>query len=241
MSDSAARPPLSLPDVTPLTVPEGFEAELAAAGIAVAAPVLAAQGHFLALLLAMNTRMNLTAVVSPDEAWRRHTLDALTLLPLLEALPAGARVADVGSGGGVPALPLALCRPDLHVTLIESTQKKAQFLRDAAAALGLRRVKVLPQRAETVARGPLREHFDAVTARAVARLDALVPWTVPLVKVGGVALLIKGQRADEELAEAAGSVARSGAAHRTTVDTPSGRVVVLEKRRRTPADMPALR
>lgn len=221
-------------------MPDGFEAELAAAGITVAGPVLAAQGHFLALLLAMNTRMNLTAVVSPDEAWRRHTLDALTLLPLLSALPAGARVADVGSGG-VPALPLALCRPDLHFTLVESTQKKAQFLRDAAAALGLRRVKVLAERAETVARGPLREHFDAVTARAVARLEALVPWTVPLVKVGGVALLIKGQRADEELAEAAGIVAHSGAAHRETVDTPSGRVVVLEKVRRTPSGIPALK
>jgi len=232
---------LSLPSVTPLVPPEGFAAELAVVGVTLPDAVLAAQGHFLALLLAMNAQMNLTAVVTPDEAWRRHILDALTLLPLLAEVPAGGRVADVGSGGGVPALPLALCRPDLQFTLIESTQKKAAFLRDASQALKLRRVRVLPDRAERIGRGPLREQFDLVTARAVARLDALVPLTVPLVRVGGVCVLIKGQRADDELAEAAATLTQCGASHRETRDTPTGRIVLLDKVRPTPRHLPVQR
>ncbi len=227
--------------MTPLAPPEGFADELAVFGVTLAPAVLAAQGHFLALLLAMNTRMNLTAVVTPEEAWRRHILDAATLLPLLASVPAGGRVVDVGSGGGVPALPLALCRPDLQFTLIESTQKKAGFLRDAAQALGLRRVKVLPDRSERVARGPLREQFDVVTARAVGRLAVLVPLTMPLVRAGGFGLLVKGQRADEELAEAEDIVRQTGSSHRETVDTPTGRIVVLSKDGPTPRTLPAQR
>lgn len=187
---------------------------------------LATLGDYLGRLLAMNEVMNLTAVRDPAEAWDRHLLDALTLLPLLAEIPAGGRVVDVGSGGGIPGIPLAIARPDLRFTLVESTKKKAGFLTSVSAALGLDNVKVRAERAEKL---ELRGVFDAATARAVARLEELVPLVVPLLRGRGVALLIKGQRADEELEEAADALEDFRAAHEKTLPTPTGRIVVLRR------------
>jgi 16S rRNA (guanine527-N7)-methyltransferase len=170
--------------------------------------------------------MNLTAVREPSEAWEKHAFDALMLVPLLAELCAGACLVDVGSGGGVPGIPIAIARPDLRVTLVESTQKKAAFLSAVAAALGLSNVAVRAERAEKLGPGAT---FDAVTARAVARLSALVPLAAPLARPGGLLLLVKGQRADEELAEAKAVLVQQRAVHERTVTTPTGRIVVLRK------------
>lgn len=205
---------------------------------------------FLAILLDANARTNLTAITDPAEAWLRHILDALTLLPMLAELSDGARVIDVGSGGGLPALPLAIVSPRLEFTLLEATGKKVAFLREAIADLGLGNARVIQARAEQAgqdrgARNPdgtrsggLREAFDAVTARAVGRLAVVAELTVPLAKPSGLVLLVKGRRADEELAEAAEALAILGARHAGTVDTPTGRVVVLEKSCLTPRTYP---
>jgi len=197
-------------------------------------------GRYLAILLDANTRMNLTAITAPEEAWRRHILDSLTLLPVLAELPESARIVDVGSGGGAPALPLAIVMPSARFTLVEATAKKAEFLRAAAAALGLTNVEVVNDRAESIGAHPslLRAQFDAVTARAVGRLASLAELCVPLAKVGGIVALIKGQKADEELEEARQALHMLHASHAGTVDTPTGRIVVLEKRRTTPIDYP---
>lgn len=232
------RPPLEPANATPLPVPADFVEKARALGVELTPAMVASLASYLATLLATNEQMNLTAITDPLDAWTKHALDSLTLAPLLAPLKSGSRVADVGSGGGLPAIPLAIARPDLSFTLVESTQKKATFLRGAVSSLGLKRVEVRPERAEQLAHGPQRERFDAVTARAVARLVALVDFTVPLVRVGGFALLIKGQRADEELAEAAGAIARAGAKHTRTVETETGRVVVLQKIGQTPQAIP---
>src|SRR5688572_17810732 len=113
----AARPPLPLPTPAPLAPPEGFEARLAAIGVVLDPHALAKLGDYLARLLAMNEQMNLTAVKDPSEAWEKHALDALTLVPLLADEAKGSRLVDVGSGGGLPGIPLAIARPDLRVTL----------------------------------------------------------------------------------------------------------------------------
>lgn len=223
------RPPLPLPPSEPLAVPPGFAERLSRAGITTSAEALARVGDYLGRLLAMNAQVNLTAVTTPEAAWERHALDALTLVPLLEPIPSGARVVDVGSGGGVPGVPIAIARPDLHVTLVESIQKKAAFLTAVSAALGLANVEVRAVRAEDLAAGPSRGSFDVVTARAVSRLDKLAGFTVPLLRRGGRALLVKGERADEELAEAKRTLARLGAVHERTVQTPTGRVVILTR------------
>jgi 16S rRNA (guanine527-N7)-methyltransferase len=119
---------------------------------------------------------------------------------LLPYLPAGAfRLVDVGSGGGVPGIPLAIARPDATVMLVESTKKKAAFLRETAAALNLGNVSVSEWRAEDVGQSNSRETFDVATARAVATLDWLAEWCLPLVKRRGKLLAMKGARVTEEL------------------------------------------
>jgi 16S rRNA (guanine527-N7)-methyltransferase len=227
-----------MPIPVPLAPPEGFAARLSELGVPLDASVIARLGDYLARLLAMNEHMNLTAITEPAAAWERHVLDSLTLVPLLAELGAGARLVDVGSGGGLPGIPLALARPDLQVTLVEATQKKAAFLSAVAEALGLSNVSVRAERAEQLAAGELLGTFDAVTARAVARLSLLVPWTVPLAKPGGLVLLVKGQRADEELAEAARILRKQQTAHERTVATPTGRIVVLRRGAEEPKRKP---
>jgi 16S rRNA (guanine527-N7)-methyltransferase len=188
-------------------------------------------GDYLARLLAMNERMNLTSITDAPSAWERHALDALSLLPHLAGVPAGGRLVDVGSGGGIPGILLAIARPDLQITLIEATQKKADFLSTVSEELKLANVGVRAERAEKLAEGPLAGQFDAVTARAVARLATLIPLTAPFARAGGRLLLIKGQRAGDELAEATEVLAAHHVRHETTVATPTGRIVILSRTR----------
>ena len=218
-----------MPASVPRSAPHDFAARLAAIGASVSESMLAQLGDYLARLLAMNEQMNLTSIKDAEGAWERHVLDALTLLPLLAELPAGARLVDIGSGGGIPGVPLAIARPDLHVTLIEATQKKAAFLTAVSAALGLSNVSVRAERAEQLGRAELREAFDVVTARAVSRLVTLAPLALPSARRGGLVLLVKGQRADEELAEARTVIGKQGALHEQTLATPTGRIVVLRR------------
>jgi 16S rRNA (guanine527-N7)-methyltransferase len=153
--------------------------------------------RYLDLLVAANERMNLTRITVREAAEVQHVGDSLTLLPFL---PAGAfRLVDVGSGGGVPGIPLAIARPDATVLLVESTKKKAVFLEQTAKALGLQNVTVSQERAEDVGQSNLRETFDIAVARAVATLDWLAEWLLPLVRKGGKVLAMKGERVATEL------------------------------------------
>lgn len=246
----------------PLAPTQAFLEGAAALGIEFEAGDVERLGAYLALLLETNKRFNLTAVTDPDEAWVRHILDSLTLLPLLAEAQeeaqdrgeAGAlRVIDVGSGGGLPGVPLAIVMPGVRFTLLETTGKKAAFLREAAAALGLGNVEVVQERAEVLGqdRGERvdragrterehghREAYDAAVARAVGPMAVIAELTVPLVKVGGRVLLIKGQKAAEELAAAKQALYLLHAQHAGTVETPTGRIVVLEKARPTPRAYP---
>jgi 16S rRNA (guanine527-N7)-methyltransferase len=153
------------------------------AGISLDAEQVGLLGAYLDLLEAANKRMNLTRITDRAQAEVLHVGDAMTLLPFL---PVGAhRLADVGSGGGIPGIVLGIVRPDAQVVLIESTKKKAEFLTSAVKELKLVNVSIDSRRAEEVGRSGLRESFDVVAARAVGTLDVLVEWLLPLVKVGG--------------------------------------------------------
>lgn len=199
--------------------------------------------RFLGLLLLANKTTNLTAITDPAAAWIKHVLDAMTLMPLLASIepkaPAAAeplRVIDIGSGGGVPAIPLAIVMPDVRFTLVEATGKKAAFLQATAAALGLSNITVVQDRAERVGQDHRahRERYDAATARALGHLAVVTELAGPLVRPGGVVLAVKGARADEELEESGKALGLIGLRHGQTVPTPTGRVVVLEKTIRTP-------
>ena len=222
--NAPSRAALPLPKVTPLPVPADFAERARELGVTLDEAATQKLASFLALLVAMNEQMNLTSITEPEAVWSRHALDALSLVPHLADLPAGARVLDVGSGGGVPGIPLAIARPDLQVTLLDATEKKVHFLADAAITLGLANVTAVAGRAEGAALGA---PFDAVTARAVAKISTLLGWTAPFAKVGGLLLFIKGERAEAELADAKKQLRQFRAAHERTVLTPTGRVVVL--------------
>lgn len=186
--------------------------------------------HFLDLLEAAGARMNLTAVRDRSEAWRRHVFDSLTLLPFLESSGA-ANMIDVGSGGGLPGIPLAICRPALPVTLLEATGKKGTYLVETAQALGLDQVTVLVDRAEVLGSpsGGGRDGWDVVTARAVGPLPVLLELTLPLTRPDGYVLAIKGRRAPDEVKASAEALKVLGGTLETMHRTPSGTIVVIRR------------
>ena len=169
----------------------------ARAAVPLADTQIAQLHRYLDLLIEANATMNLTRITDRPAAELLHIADALTLLPLLPAGPM--KLADIGSGGGVPGIVLAIARPDAQVLLIESTKKKAAFLATAVQTLELKNVTVSGLRVEEICRGPERGRFDVVTARAVALLPWLVEWALPLLKLHGNLLAMKGARAAEEL------------------------------------------
>jgi len=196
-------------------------------------------GHWLELLMAGNERMNLTRILHPEDAWHRHVLDSLSLLPMV--MSAGAEsLIDIGSGGGAPGTPLAIVCPDLRVGLVETTGKKARFLEETSRTLGLGNLEVFNDRAERLGAvgSPLRESWDLVTARAVGRLPVLLELTVPFAKVGGHVLAIKGDQAAEEIGESRSALHRLHVNVVETVRTTTGTVVVIEKPRATPKGYP---
>ncbi|MET0819362.1 MAG: 16S rRNA (guanine(527)-N(7))-methyltransferase RsmG [Aeromicrobium sp.] len=145
-------------------------------------------------------------LIGPREVprlWDRHIMNSAVVAP---RVPAGATVADVGTGAGLPGLVWAIVRPDIHMTLIEPLLRRTSFLEEAVADLGLSNVHVLRRRAEDV-----DQTFDVVTARAVAALDKLGRWCMPLVEPGGVMLAMKGRSASEEVESAASTLHRLGA------------------------------
>jgi 16S rRNA (guanine527-N7)-methyltransferase len=201
--------------------------------------------RYVALLLEANRRVNLTRVVEPDDVARLHLLDALAALPLVDAAGAD-RAIDLGSGGGVPALPLALARPDVEWVMVDSVGKKSAILAEFVAALGLRNATVLAERAEALGRDAAhRERYALVTARACAPLPVLAELALPLVRAGGRLLAWKGPLTDgdEEVLRGRVAIGQLGGG-RLRIE-PAGHpalgghtFVVVPKRGATPARFP---
>ncbi len=177
---------------------EAWTAQSRLLGLSLDASQRAAFDRFYALLCEANRTTNLTRITAPQDFLYRSLLDSLALSP---CIPPGSRVVDVGSGAGLPAIPLAIARPDLHITALEATGKKCRFIESVRETLALERLTVLPMRSEDAGQDPCwREQFDIVTARAVAPLPVLLELCLPLAKVGGRFLAMKGEQFEDELA-----------------------------------------
>lgn len=194
--------PADTPDWT------AFEERARELGVALSPKQLAQFARYLALLREWNQRFNLTAIERPDEVLVKHFLDSLSCVQLVDFHQVET-LADVGTGAGFPGLALKVAFPHMRVTLLDAVQKRLGFLERVAADLGLQHVQTVHARAEDagalkpVAAAPrLRERFDLVTARAVARMNVLAEWVLPLTRVGGAALLMKGPEVAAEVAEA---------------------------------------
>ena len=157
-------------------------------------------------LISWNEKFNLTAITDEKEVILKHFIDSVIAE---KYFPYGASVADVGSGAGFPAIPLKIVRDDLSVTMLEALNKRVGFLQDTLAVLDLPG-RALHMRAEEAAYGAMRESFDVATARAVTNTKQLVQYLLPLVKVGGCAVLYKGADVEAELKEAEGAVKTLG-------------------------------
>jgi len=153
---------------------------------------------YVGLLLRANERLNLTRITEPHEIARLHLLDAVAYVTLLDTT--GTRTAvDLGSGGGIPGIPLAIARPEVRWVLVDSVKKKADFLREFVKALGMPNVSVIAERAETMGRSPLhRERYDFVAARACASLPVLAELAMPLLAIDGTLLAWKGRLTEED-------------------------------------------
>lgn len=155
---------------------------------------------------------NVTAITSPSDIERHHFLDSLSLLRL-DTVRTALSVVDVGSGGGLPAVVLAIALPASRIAAVEATGKKARFIEAAAADLSLGNLEVLTGRAEDIGRGTRRESFDVAVVRAVSSLPVVAELALPLVKVGGSLVAMTGTVSDEERTEAASALAILGGDH----------------------------
>jgi 16S rRNA (guanine527-N7)-methyltransferase len=199
-----------------------------------------------ARLLAAYDRANVIGTRDLDGILLAHVLDSLSCF-LYRPLSGAGRLADVGSGGGLPGIPIKIVKPALAATLVESTGKKASFLRYAVECLSLEDVEVANIRVEEFGREQgCRRAYDIVTSRAVARLSVVAEYCVPLLVTGGRVVAMKGRLEQEELAEGSRAADALGARVVEIVEVPmlpavgekERKLVILEKLRETPAQYP---
>ncbi len=225
--------------------PEFVPYELAKLGINLPPGGLEALTTYLAMLLEANKQFNLTAIREPEVAWRRHIIDSLTALPGLDHLSAGDSVIDVGSGGGLPGIPISIARSDLQITLLESTGKKAAFLKKCKEKIPLPKVTVIQERAEILGQDRNhRQQYNVAVCRAIGPLREILEYTLPLVKVGGAVLAMKGPKAEQELRDAGDAIDVLGGGEIRVFDAyPDGFdqnmvIVMIAKERPTPKAYP---
>ncbi len=218
-----------------MSAPQSAIDALGVLGVELEAGDLDALGRYLDALYRANATMNLTAVPEGEEAWHRHIVDSLSLLPWIASTGATS-VIDVGTGGGLPGIPLALAVPELRMTLLEATGRKCEFLQECVQALGLTsRCTTVNLRAEVAGHRPeLRECFDLCVSRAVARLNVLLEYCIAFPKPGGHIVLIKGEQAQAEIDESKKALHSLHAQVVESVRTPTGTIVAIEKLRGAP-------
>lgn len=185
------------------------------------------------LLVEWNEKINLTAITDPDGIVLKHFVDSLSVFSAIN-IPEGAKSIDVGTGAGFPGIPMLIARPDLKITLLDSTNKKLNVIRDILEKLDLQ-CEVLHTRAEEAGQNKTyREQYDFATARAVSNLRDLSEYCLPFVKKGGTFISMKSAKAEEEIAEGKNAIRILGGNIKEKktfeIDEAGGRTIILIKK-----------
>ncbi|WP_048000785.1 16S rRNA (guanine(527)-N(7))-methyltransferase RsmG [Lactiplantibacillus herbarum] len=227
--------------------PEEFKQALAEHGIMLTDQQLSQFATYFKLLVATNEQFNLTTITAEPEVYLKHFYDSITpafYVPALRDQPL--TICDVGAGAGFPSLPLKIVFPQLQVTIVDSLNKRINFLNTLVQELGLSGVRTFHDRAETFAgkSSEHRESYDLVTARAVARLSVLSELCLPLVKVGGQMVALKAANASTETAEGdyavhllGGTIVKDEAFTLPVTDDPR-HMIVIDKQQPSPKRYP---
>lgn len=197
---------------------------------------------YMNLLLEWNEKINLTAIIEPKEVILKHFIDSLTIQKHIKD---NSYLVDVGTGAGFPGIPLKILRNDINIVLLDSLNKRINFLNEVCNSLDLKNIIAIHSRAEEFARNKkYRERFDVVTSRAVANLSTLSEYMLPLTKIGGLCICMKGKEVDEELKSAKKAISVLGGTLKSkeefflNAEEISRNVILLEKVKSTPSKFP---
>ena len=153
--------------------------------------------NYMNLLIEWNKKINLTAIIEPEEIILKHFIDSLTVNKFIEN---ESNIIDIGTGAGFPGIPLKIIKPEIEIELIDSLNKRINFLNEVISNLSLKNIKAIHARVEEFAKNKKnRERYDIVTSRAVANLNVLVEYMLPLVKLRGKCICMKGPNIQEEI------------------------------------------
>lgn len=226
--------------------PEIFAEELANYGFKLSSKQKEQFATYYNKLIEFNKKVNLTRITDKNEVYLKHFFDSITpLLEFSDLFKGEKSLCDVGAGAGFPSLPIKILCPDLSITIVDSLGKRLKFLDELVSYLSLDKVTLVHSRAEDAGQNKnLREKFDLVTGRAVARMSVLSEYCLPLAKVDGYLVALKGPKAQDELAEAKNAIEVLGGSVKevkelTLPDTDDERtLIVVKKVKATPKKYP---
>lgn len=226
--------------------PEIFAEELANYGFKLSSKQKEQFATYYNKLIEFNKKVNLTRITDKNEVYLKHFFDSITpLLEFSDLFKGEKSLCDVGAGAGFPSLPIKILCPDLSITIVDSLGKRLKFLDELVSDLSLDKVTLVHSRAEDAGQNKnLREKFDLVTGRAVVRMSVLSEYCLPLAKVDGYLVALKGPKAQDELAEAKNAIEVLGGSVKevkelTLPDTDDERtLIVVKKVKATPKKYP---
>lgn len=198
--------------------------------------------HYMRLLLEWNKKINLTAITEPEEIILKHFVDSMTIASYIEK---NTKLIDVGTGAGFPGIPLKIIREDIEITLLDSLNKRVNFLKEVIEQLGLNQIKAIHSRVEEIGKdNNYRETFDYATSRAVANLSTLAEYLIPLVKTQGCCISMKGPNIEEEVQQSKKAISILGGKIEKIekIQLPTSdmdrNIIVIRKIKQTPSKYP---
>lgn len=220
-----------------------FTAALEEKGITLSPVQLEQFETYFRMLVEWNEKMNLTSITEKEEVYLKHFYDSISAAFFIDFHKV-TTICDIGAGAGFPSIPLKICFPHLHVTIVDSLQKRITFLNELAKGLNLQDTTFYHDRAETFGqRKEKRESYDLVTARAVARLSVLSELCLPLVKKEGLFVALKASAADEEMQAGKKAVTVLGGevvekhSFVLPLEESERNIIVIEKKKQTPKNI----